>query len=33
MPKSTLTSGLLTLTWEQHGYPCRLEYRFKIGKH
>jgi hypothetical protein len=31
LPKDTLKSGLLKLTWEQDGKACRLEYRFKIG--
>jgi len=31
LPKDTLKSGKLTLTWEQDGKPCRLVYRFRIG--
>lgn len=31
LPKDTLKSGKLVLTWEQDGRPCSLTYRFKIG--
>ncbi len=31
LPKDTLKSGKLILTWKQDGKPCRLVYRFRIG--
>ena len=32
MPFGTLRTGTLLLTCEQEGRPCRMDYRFRIGR-